>query len=88
MEYLACTHTEQDDPMFWSESVTLFSNLDHGTQAVTNPLSYEQCALKAVENDAPNITSKEYADRCSIKNTSAVLSFSDEGNTAYATNCT
>lgn len=37
------------------------------------PLSYEQCVLKAFENDAFNITAKESDGRCILKDASATL---------------
>lgn len=85
--FQACTYTKQDENMFWSEGTTLFSNWDHATQTVTGPLDYEQCALVAAETDAPRITTKESDGRCILKDTSSILSFSDEGSEAYSRSC-
>jgi len=87
LQFQACEYITQPSNMFWSEGTTLFSNWNHGTQTVTGPLSHEQCVLEAVKNDAPNITSKESDGRCIIKDVSAVLSFSEEGSTAFARSC-
>lgn len=87
LEYRQCEYEEQEGNMFWSEGTTLFSNWDHATQMVTGPLSFEQCAMKASENDAPNMTAKESDGRCIIKDSAAVLSFSEEGSSAYARSC-
>ena len=87
LEFQACEYQKQDTNMFWDEGTTLFSNWDHATQNVTGPLSYEQCVLKTVENDAPNMTFQESDGRCIVKDASAVLSISSEGSSAYVRSC-
>tara|TARA_R110000744_G_C19337362_1_gene559147 strand:- start:1223 stop:1915 length:693 start_codon:yes stop_codon:yes gene_type:complete len=87
LKFQACSITQQEENTFWSEGNTLFSNWNHGTQTVTKPLSFEQCQLKVVENNAPNNTAKASDGRCIIKDNSAILVNSDEGSQAYIRNC-
>ncbi len=87
LEFLACDHVQHGINQFWSEGTTLFSNWNHATQTVTGALSHEQCALKAVELDAPNITSRDADGRCIVKDQTAVLSPSDEGSAAFTRMC-
>ena len=87
LTFQSCSFTQQADNTFWSGGTTLFTNWDHGTQTVTGPLTYEQCALKASENSAPNMTAKEADGRCIIKDSAAELLDSDEGSQAYIRNC-
>lgn len=88
LTFQACTVEPQDLNTFWDGGNTFFTNWDHGTQTVTGPLSYEQCALKAFENNAPNITAKVLDGRCIIKDDSAILQTSDEESQAYVRTCT
>lgn len=87
LTFQACNVEPQDINTFWAEGNTLFTNWDHGAQTVTGPLSYEQCALKAAENNAANITAKASDGRCIIKDNSAVLQVSDEESQAYIRSC-
>ena len=77
----------QEENTFWNGGTTLFSNWSHGTQTVTGPLTFEQCAVKSFESDAVNITVKESDGRCIIKDSSAVLEASEEGSQAYVRSC-
>lgn len=87
LTFQACTIEAQTVNTFWDEGNTLFTNWNHGTQTVTGPLSYEQCALKAFENNAFNITAKAQDGRCIIKDENAVLQNSDEESQAYVRRC-
>jgi hypothetical protein len=87
LSFKTCTIAPQTDNTFWSGGNTLFTNWDHGTQIVTEPLSHEQCVIKAFENNASKITTKASDGRCIIKDASASLSTSDEGSTAYIRSC-
>ncbi|MFK8081416.1 MAG: hypothetical protein AB8B97_14105 [Granulosicoccus sp.] len=87
LHFHQCDYQEQDDNQFWTGGETLFSNWDHATQVVSGSLSLEQCMLQAVYSDAPNITFKESDGRCIIKDSSAVLSPSEEGSSAFVRSC-
>ncbi len=87
LDYQACDYQQQGETMFWSAGTVLFSNWNHAAQTVTGPLSFEQCTLKAHENNGPYMTTKASDGRCIIKDTSAVLAFSDEGSSAYIRSC-
>lgn len=87
LTFQACAVEAQSTNTFWSEGQTLFTNWDHGTQTVTNPLSFEQCSLISSENNAPNFTAKASDGRCIVKDASAVLQDSDEQSQAYERIC-
>jgi hypothetical protein len=87
LTFKACTIERQADNTFWSDGNTLFTNWDHSTQIVIEPLSHEQCVIKAFENHASNITTKASDGRCIIKDASAILLNSEEGSTAYTRSC-
>ena len=87
LTFQACSVVNQGENTFWTGGNTLFTNWNHGTQTVTGPLSQEQCVLKAFENNATRITSKELDGRCIIKDATAELIFSDEGSQAYIRSC-
>lgn len=87
LDFQACEYARQETNMFWTDGTTLFSNWDHATQTVTGALSFEQCALEAAEIDAPNVTFNESDGRCIIMDSDAVLSFSEEGSSAFARSC-
>ncbi len=87
LTFEACSILQQEGNTFWTGGATLFTNWNHNTQTVTGPLSYEQCMLKAFENDAPNITAQESDGRCIIKDSDAQLVFSEEGSTSYIRSC-
>ncbi|WP_158971054.1 FG-GAP-like repeat-containing protein [Paraglaciecola sp. L3A3] len=87
LKYRACSITPQQQNTFWNEGNTLFSNWSHSTQTVTEPLSFEQCQLKAFEYNGTHITAKAADGRCIIKDESAILLTSDEGSQAYIRQC-
>lgn len=87
LTFKTCTIERQADNTFWSGGNTLFTNWDHSTQIVIEPLSHEQCVIKAFENHASNITTKASDGRCIIKDASAILLNSEEGSTAYTRSC-
>jgi len=87
LQFDSCGIEQQDGDAFWSAGTTFFSNWSHEQQLVTGPLSFEQCALVAYENSAPNMTHKESDGRCIIKDDTAILTASTEGSTAYIRTC-
>lgn len=87
LEFKTCSYEQQESNMFWSDGITLYTNWDHGTQTVSSALSFEQCALKAVDIDAQNITVNDLDGRCIIKDATAILAPSEEGSTSYFRNC-
>ena len=82
-----CEFDQQSGLNFWNGGNTLFSNWNHMTQTVNGPLTFEQCAFKAFETDAPYITYKESDGRCICKSEDAVLSNSAEGSSAFINSC-
>jgi hypothetical protein len=82
-----CEISNQNGNYFWQGGNILFSNWTHSTQSVDGPLSYEQCAFKAFETDAPNITFNEDDGRCICKDSTASLSNSSEGSEAFMNHC-
>ena len=54
---------------------------------MTGPMSFEQCGWMAAEINGFNITAKEEDGRCIVKQSDAVLEFSDEGSSAYVRSC-
>jgi len=87
LEFESCGFAQPRGDAFWSDGTTFFSNWSHEQQLVTGPLSLEQCALVAFENNAPNITHKESDGRCIVKDNDAILTVSTEGSTAYIRTC-
>jgi len=87
LEFESCGFAQPRGDAFWSDGTTFFSNWSHEQQLVTGPLSLEQCALVAFENNAPNITHKESDGRCIVKDDDAILTVSTEGSTAYIRTC-
>lgn len=87
LTFQSCEFVAQDTNTFWSEGLTLFSNWDHNSQTVSEPLTYEQCGLKAFENNAPNMTAKALDGRCIIKDAGAILMESVEQSQAYIRSC-
>tara|TARA_R110002049_G_scaffold124260_5_gene279674 strand:- start:24826 stop:26616 length:1791 start_codon:yes stop_codon:yes gene_type:complete len=72
---------------FYADGNTLFTNWNHNTQTVTDPLTFEQCTFKAFETDAPFMTYQADDGRCICKDETAVLSASTEGSSAYSNQC-
>lgn len=85
--FRACDFAGEDGNYFWQGGNTFFSNWTHSTQTVDGPLSFEQCAFKAFETDATNLTFNETDGRCICKDSTAVLTFSSEGSSAYTIDC-
>jgi hypothetical protein len=84
----SCNYTKQGENNFWEDGNTLFSNWDHGSQAVTGALTFEQCVVKSFENSGTSITFKASDGRCIVKDSTAILAVSEEGSEAYVRSCT
>ncbi|WP_445748529.1 FG-GAP-like repeat-containing protein [Polaribacter sp.] len=82
-----CEFNQKSGLNFWNGGTTHFSNWNHMTQTVSDPLTFEQCTFKAFETDAPYITYKESDGRCICKSEDAVLSNSTEGSLAFINYC-
>ena len=82
-----CEYTQEPGFNFWADGTTLFTNWSHINQTVTEPLSFEQCALKAQETDAAYITFQESDGRCICKADDAILTESDELSSAFINTC-
>ena len=82
-----CEFPQESGFNFWSGGTTLFTNWNHNTQTVTGPLTFEQCAIRAYETDAPYITFKESDGRCICKASNATLLQSTELSSALTNSC-
>ena len=82
-----CDFTEHPGLNFWTGGNTLYSNWTHSTQTVSEPLTFEQCAFKAFETDAPYITYNASDGRCICKDANATLAESTELSTAFTNEC-
>lgn len=83
-----CDFAEESGLMHWNGGNTLFTNWSHSTQMLTSDsLTFEQCTFKAFETDAPYMTYNYNDGRCICKDSTAVLTVSTEGSTAYTNAC-
>lgn len=83
-----CNFSLQDGNNYWSGGTTLFSNWNHNSQTVSGePLSIEQCRTNSFEFDAIHLTYNENDGRCICKDSTAILTSSVEGSTAYIRDC-
>lgn len=77
----------QKEDLDWSGGKTLYSNWIHTTQTVGNPLTFEQCAFKVFETNAPYIIYNPCDGRCICKDSTAIIATSTELSTAYPNGC-
>lgn len=83
-----CNFAQEPGFNHWNGGNTLFTNWSHSTQMLTgDSLTFEQCAFKAFETDAPNVTYNFNDGRCICKDSDAVLTTSTELSTAFTNEC-
>ncbi len=87
LRFRVCSFAPEAVNTSWNGGNTLFTNWDDETQAVSAPLTFEQCALKAFEHDAPNITARASDGRCIVNDAGARLVSNDDGSQAYVRSC-
>ena len=88
MFFKPCEFTQQSGYNHWSGGTTLFSNWDHNTQMLTSDsLTFEQCTFKAFETDAAYMTYNFNDGRCICKDSTAILTVSNELSTAFSNQC-
>ncbi len=82
-----CDFDQQPGFNRWSGGNILFTNWNHNTQTVTDPLSFEQCTFKAFETDATYMTYNYNDSRCICMDSTAFLATSTEFSTAFSNEC-
>lgn len=87
LDYQKCDFELEGINTFWNGGVELFSNWSHADQAVTGPLTYEQCAAKTFEFNGNKMTFSGVDRRCIIQDDTAMPTESTEGSIAYLRNC-
>ena len=86
LKFDACDVELQAGNNFWADGTTYFSNWNHADQLVTNPLTFEQCAVHVYEHNAANMTYQDDG-RCIVKDDRATLEASSENSLAYVRRC-
>lgn len=87
LNYQQCEFQIQGANTFWTGGTDLFTNWNHNDQAVSTPLTYEQCATEAFAVNGDKLTYSGIDRRCIIKDDNAVLADSSEGSVAYLRTC-
>lgn len=83
-----CDFTGEAGFNHWNGGNTLFTNWNHQLQMLTSDsLTFEQCTFKAFETDAAYMTYNYDDGRCICKDSTAVLTVSTEGSTAFSKEC-
>lgn len=83
-----CEFTQEAGFNHWSDGNVLFTNWNHLTQMLTgDALSFEQCALKALENNALFMSYNTNDGRCICMDSTAVLTPSIGLTTAFVNEC-
>ncbi len=86
--YQQCNFNLQDGYNYWSGGNTLFSNWNHSSQSIIGePLFIEQCMTKSFELNANYMTHNPVDNRCILKDSTAILTESNEESFAYIKNC-
>jgi hypothetical protein len=83
-----CNFELQEGNNYWSGGNVLFSNWNHNSQSIIgDSLSIEQCMNKSFELNANYMTHNPLDNRCILKDSTAILTESNEQSFAYLKNC-